>query len=167
MQSEAPNVNAPCTYGGAYSGAQTNFYWVVGVDRDPATNLPRESSYKSNQVDANICDHAPNAPSNLAGLLTNGQLGLSWSAPSPTDPDASNGDTITSWRIYRWDPSQGSTPQISVNNRLQLVGAGNGSPFVTTATDASPDPGGAPQDYCVTAVDTHLDESSCSNVWQQ
>jgi hypothetical protein len=80
---------------------------------------------------------------------------------SPLDPDS--GDSISSWRIYRWSPSQDSSPQVS--NRLQLVG--NGPPAVTTATDASPDPGGAPQDYCVTAVDTHLNESPCSAVWQQ
>jgi prepilin-type N-terminal cleavage/methylation domain-containing protein len=150
------------------SSIATNTYWVIGWDRDPATNVPRPSSYQSLPVDADACDHAPNPPSNLTGLLSNGQLGLSWSAPSPADPDsASNGDTITAWRIYRWSPSQGSTPQVSLGNRLALVGAGNGSPFVTTATDASPDPGGAPQDYCVTAVDTHLNESQCSNVWQQ
>jgi hypothetical protein len=33
---------------------------------------------------------------------------------------------------------------------------------VTSYTDSSPDPGGVTQNYCVTAVDTHLDESSCS-----
>jgi type IV pilus assembly protein PilV len=143
-----------------------NLYWVIGWDRDPATNLPRQSSYLSAQVDANRCDHAPSAPSSLTGSFSNGALALGWSAPaSPVDPDA--GDTITSWRIYRWAPSQGNTPQISVGNRLQLVGAGSGAPFVTTANDASPDPGGAAQNYCVTAVDAHLNESPCSNVWQQ
>jgi hypothetical protein len=52
---------------------------------------------------------------------------------------------------------------VSIANRVQLVGAGSGSPFVTTASDASAQPG---QDYCVTAVDTHLNESSCSSVFQ-
>jgi hypothetical protein len=50
-------------------------------------------------------------------------------------------------------------------SRYQLIGATNGSgSTVTSYTDSSADPGGVTQDYCVTAVDTHLDESSCSNV---
>jgi hypothetical protein len=159
-------VNQSCTYLGQYPGAKTNYYWVIGWDRDPATNLPRQSTYQSAQVDANRCDHPPSAPGSLTGSVSNGALNLSWSAPaSPLDPDS--GDTITAWRLYRWDPSQGNTPQLGVNNRQQLVGAGTGSPLVTTASDSSPDPGGTAQDYCVTAVDTHLNESPCSNVWQQ
>jgi hypothetical protein len=80
------------------------------------------------------------------------------------DPDS--GDTITSWRIYRWTP-HGASLQMTVANRFQLVGAGTPASPITTATDASPDPGGTAQDYCVSAVDTHLDESPCSNVLQQ
>jgi hypothetical protein len=164
MNSEAPSFNSPCTYQQPYNGGTSNVYWVVGVDRDSSTNQPRESSARSAQVDANLCDHPPSAPSNLSGSLSNGALNLSWSSPgSPVDPDS--GDTITAWRIYRWSPSQGNTPQVNVSNRLQLVG--NGPPSVTTATDASPDPGGAAQNYCVTAVDSHLNESPCSGVWQQ
>jgi hypothetical protein len=147
------------------SSGTTNTYWVIGYDLDPLTNQPRPSSYQSTSVDANACDHPPNGPNNLTGSLSNGSLNLSWSATGQPDPDAN--DTITAWRIYRWPASQGNTPQLTPGNRLQLVGAGSGSPFVTTASDASPDPGGATQDYCVTAVDTHLNESSCSNVWQQ
>jgi hypothetical protein len=161
MNAEKPPTK-PCTYLSQYPGGTSNFYWVVGVDRDPVTNQPRESTAQSMQIDANLCDHPPNAPTNLTGSLSSGALNLSWSLPaSPLDPDS--GDSISSWRIYRWSPSQGSSPQVS--NRLQLVG--NGPPAVTTATDASPDPGGAAQDYCVTAVDTHLNESPCSAVWQQ
>jgi type IV pilus assembly protein PilV len=168
MATEAPPVNSQCTYQQPYPGVKTNVYWVVGVDRDPVTNLPRESTLKSAQVDANLCDHAPSAPGNLTGSLNGGALNLNWFAPAaPVDPDASSGDTITSWRVYRWPASQGNTPQLSVANRLQLVGAGNGGSFVTTASDPSPDPSGVTQDYCLTSVDTHLDESPCSNVWQQ
>jgi prepilin-type N-terminal cleavage/methylation domain-containing protein len=155
---------ATCTYQQSYT--TPNVYWVVGVDRDPNGNI-RESSFKSPSVDANLCDHAPSAPTNLTGSPSGGAFNLSWFVPSPVDPDSGSGDTITAWRVYRWPVSQGSTPQITVANRLQLVGAGSGSPFVTTASDTSPDPGGAQQYYCVTAVDTHLNESPCSSVTQQ
>jgi prepilin-type N-terminal cleavage/methylation domain-containing protein len=170
MQSEAPG-NGSCTYQQSY--ATSNYYWVVGVDRDPTTNNPRDpnnnvpgaTAYQTRPVDANLCDHAPKAPTNLTGSLSNGALNLSWTAPaSPVDPDS--GDTITSWRIYRWTP-HGASLQMTVANRFQLVGAGTPASPVTTATDASPDPGGTAQDYCVSAVDTHLDESPCSNVLQQ
>jgi prepilin-type N-terminal cleavage/methylation domain-containing protein len=168
MQTEAPPVNTPCTYQQPYSGGKTNVYWVVGVDRDPTTNQPRESTLQSSHVDANLCDHPPSVPSNLTGSLSLGALTLNWWAPAaPVDPDSPSGDGITAWRLYRWPASQGSTPQLSVANRLELVGAGNGASLVTTAGDPSPDPGGSTQDYCVTSVDTHLDESPCSNVWTQ
>jgi hypothetical protein len=53
-----------------------------------------------------------------------------------------------------------------VLGRLQLVGALDASGnWVTTATDNSPDPGGVQQNYCVTSVDLHLNESSCSNTF--
>jgi prepilin-type N-terminal cleavage/methylation domain-containing protein len=168
MQAEVPPVNSPCTYQQPYPNGQSNVYWVVGWDRDPNTNQPRESMLKSAQVDANLCDHPPSAPSSLTGSLSAGALNLNWFAPAaPVDPDSASGDRITAWRLYRWDSSQGSTPQLSVANRLQLVGAGSGGSLVTTASDPSPDPGGAPQDYCVTSVDTHLNESPCSNVLTQ
>jgi prepilin-type N-terminal cleavage/methylation domain-containing protein len=168
MQAEAPPVNTSCTYQQPYPNGKSNLYWVVGVDRDPNTNQPRESALRSVQVDGNLCDHPPSAPGSLAGSLGSGGLTLNWFAPpAPVDADSASGDGITAWRLYRWDPSQGSTPQLSVANRLQLVGAGNGASFVTTAGDPSPDPGGVPQNYCVTAVDTHLNESPCSNVLTQ
>ena len=49
-------------------------------------------------------------------------------------------------------------------SRYELLGkldaSGN---TVTGFTDPSPDPGGVTQNYCITAVDTHLNESPCSN----
>jgi type IV pilus modification protein PilV len=163
MPADAPPVNSSCTYQQPYPGGKSNVYWVVGWDRDPNNNnQPRESTLKSNQVDANLCDHPPSAPGNLTGSLSAGALNLNWFAPAaPVDPDSAYGDGINAWRLYRWPASQGSTPQLSVANRLQLVGAGNGGSFVTSASDPSPQG----QDYyCVTSVDTHLNESPCSNV---
>jgi hypothetical protein len=136
----------------------SNHYWVVGVDSNPATGQPRQSTSTSPAVDANLCDHPPSAPTNLTGTLSNGQLQLSWTAPSPADPDA--GDSIAYWRIYRFT---GSSPNVP-GDRYDLIGALDSSGNqVTSYTDQSPDPGGAQQNYCVTSVDTHLNESPCSN----
>lgn len=142
------------------SYTQANPYWVVGVDTDPTTGAPRESTQLSPKVDANLCDHAPSAPVGLTGSLASGAVTLTWQAPaSPVDPDP--GDSIQAWRIYRW-PS-GQIAQFP-GSRLQLVGAVDSSGnAVTSFTDHSPDPGGIAQNYCVTSVDSHLDESACSN----
>jgi hypothetical protein len=96
----------------------------------------------------------------LTGSLSNGALTLNWQVPaSPADPDP--GDSIQAWRIYRW--SSGQNAQFP-GSRLQLVGAVDSSGSgVTSFTDHSPDPGGVTQNYCVTSVDSHLDESACSN----
>jgi prepilin-type N-terminal cleavage/methylation domain-containing protein len=155
IPSARPN---PCT-SSSQSYTTTDWYWVVGVDTDPSTGAPRESSAQSPKVDANLCDHQPNAPSALSGTLSNGQLALTWSAPSPAEPDS--WDSIQAWRIYRWP----STRAVQIpGDRYQLVG---NSPAATSYTDGSPDPGGVQQKYCVTAVDTHLDESPCSGVLTQ
>ncbi len=135
-----------------------NVYWVVGVDSDPTTGNPRESTSLSTKVDANLCDHRPNTPTGLSGTLSGGTMTLNWSAPSPADPDS--GDSIIGWRVYRW--ASGTSVQYP-GSRLQLVGSTDGQGHaVTTATDSSPDPAGVKQNYCVTAVDTHLNESTCS-----
>lgn len=131
-------------------------YWVVGVDTNSSTGQPRESTSTSTAVDANLCDHPPSAPTNLTGTLSNGQIVLSWTAP--TDPDS--WDSIQYWRIYRYTGTSPSDPA----NRYSLIGTldSTGSQ-VTSFTDSSPDPGGVSQNYCVSAVDTHMNESPCSN----
>jgi prepilin-type N-terminal cleavage/methylation domain-containing protein len=147
-------LNPPQTY------ATTNFYWVVGVDTDPVTGQPRVSTATSPKVDANICDHQPNAPTGLAGVLLNGTVTLNWVAPVTPDPDA--GDSLLGWRVYRWPTGQ--SPQFP-GSRLALVGTLNssGQPLVSYA-DSSADPLGVTQTYCVTSVDTHMNESPCSLV---
>ena len=143
----------------AQSFTTTDKYWVVGVDTNPATGAARESTQKSPTDDANLCDHPPSAPTGLTGSLSGGQMALSWSAPSPADPDS--GDSIAYWRIYRWSGTGPSYP----SNRLDYIGALDSSGNqVTTYTDTSADPGGVAQNYCVTAVDTSLNESPCSGV---
>jgi hypothetical protein len=160
----APSPNPPATptcNTTPQSYTTPNLYWVVGVDTDPSTGLARESTQLSTKIDANLCDHAPASPTGLSGTVAGGSLQLTWSAPSaPTDPDV--GDSIQEWRIYRWTAS-GSVQ--FPTSRLDLVGAldSAGHP-VTSYTDHAPDPGGVNQSYCVTALDSHLDESPCSNV---
>ncbi len=132
-------------------------FWVVGVDRDPSTGQPRVSTSQSTSVDADLCDHPPSAPTNLTGTLSNGQMTLNWTAPS--DPDS--WDSVDFWRIYRWTGTGPSYP----GSRYELIGALNSSnQQVTSYTDTSADPGGVAQNYCVTAVDTHMNESPCSGV---
>jgi hypothetical protein len=159
----APSPNPPSTptcNATPQSYTTSNLYWVVGVDSDPTTGQPRESTSLSPKIDANLCDHAPSPPTGLNATVVNGSIKLTWSAPSsPVDPDP--GDSIQAWRIYRW-PASGSVQ--FPGNRLDLVGSVNSSGnSVTSYTDTSPDPGGVTQSYCVTSVDTHLDESGCSN----
>jgi Tfp pilus assembly protein PilV len=139
----------------AQSFTTTDNYWVVGVDTNSSTGLPRESTSQSTHIDANLCDHPPSAPTNLSGTLSGGQLSLSWTAP--TDPDT--GDSVESWRIYRWTGTGPSYP----GSRYDLIGTqdANGNQ-VTKYTDSSPDPGGVTQNYCVTAVDSRMSESPCS-----
>lgn len=152
IPSARPN---PCT-SSSQSYTTTNYYWVIGVDTDPTTRVPRESTLQSPQVDANLCNHQPHAPTTLSGTLDDGQLSLTWNAPSPAAPDA--WQSIQAWRVYRWPSSRGV--QVP-GDRYQLVG---NSPAVTRYVDSSPNPGGVQQSYCVTAVDTRLNESACSPV---
>jgi prepilin-type N-terminal cleavage/methylation domain-containing protein len=151
---------APVCASPPQSYTQKDQYWVVGVDKDPTTGAPRESNQLSPKVDANLCDHPPTAPLALTGTVSGGAVTLDWQAPaSPADSDP--GDSIQAWRIYRWPFGQSTQ---FPGSRLQLVGAVDSSgSAVTTFTDNAPDPGGVTQSYCVTSVDTHLDESSCSN----
>lgn len=149
--------SGPCPTSPTDISGQPNVYWVIGYDTDPNTGQPRASAATPQTADANICDNPPSPPSNLtAASQTNGTLVLNWTAPAASG-DIDPGDKIQGWRIYRWTPG-------SSQARLSYVDASSGSQPVATFTDRSPDPGGATQDYCVTSVDTHLNEStSCSN----
>jgi prepilin-type N-terminal cleavage/methylation domain-containing protein len=138
--------------------AQPNLYWVKAVDlvgEGAASATPPANPWS----DANLCDHAPSPPSNLNVNVANGTATLNWSAP-PSPQDIDPGDSILGWRIYRWaSGGNGSYP----GSRLAYVGAVNAGQTVTSFTDSSADPGGVVQSYCVTSVDTRLNESACSN----
>ncbi|MFL5824863.1 MAG: hypothetical protein ACJ764_15635 [Solirubrobacteraceae bacterium] len=134
----------------------TDNYWVVGVDTNTSNGQPRESTSQSTHVDANLCDHPPATPTGLTGSLSGGKMTLNWTAPS--DPDS--GDSVQFWRIYRWTGTGPGFP----GGRYDFIGAlGSSGSQATTYTDSSPDPGGVAQNYCVTAVDTHMSESPCSS----
>jgi hypothetical protein len=163
----------PCSSTPTDGSNPSNVYWVVGVDTYPAgganAGQPRESTLTSpltspSSPDADVCDNPPSRPTNLTALSTAGSVALHWTAPAaPGDIDP--GDSIQGWRIYRWTVgSMPSTPAQAYNSRLVYVGAVNAGQPVTSYTDSSPDPNGQTQDYCVTAVDSHLNESSCSNL---
>jgi hypothetical protein len=82
------------------SGTQTyattsNTYRVVGVDTDPSTQTARASTAQSPSMDANLCDHPPNAPSNLKGTVSGGAMILNTGAERvryciPTDTATGN-----------------------------------------------------------------------------
>ena len=81
-------------------------------------------------------------PSNEVQATTSGgtgSVGLAWTAVSGA----------TGYKIYRGSAA-------GAEKLLGSVGA------VTSYTDRSPDPNGVQQSYCVTAVDTRLNESPCS-----
>jgi type II secretory pathway pseudopilin PulG len=150
-----------CTNPPTDGTAPSNVYWVVGVDTNSSTGQPRAGTLTSPSSDANVCDHQPSAPSGLTATTSSGAVRLAWAAPSaPGDPDTP-WDYIAGWRIYRW--ASGSAGNYA-GNRLAYVGAVNGAQ-TATFTDSSPDPNGVTQNYCVTSVDTRLNESAqCSNV---
>lgn len=139
----------------------SNLYWVVGVDTDPTTGLPRQSTVLSTKVDANLCDHPPKKAGTLSLTSGSGSITLSWALPgSPVDPDT--GDSIDGWWIYRW-PKGGAFA--APGTRYAFIGSTDASGnWVTSYVDQSPDPGGTQQNYCVTGVDRILQESGgCSN----
>jgi hypothetical protein len=161
MDQSATSPNPPATptcNNPPQSYTTQNLYWVVGVDTDPTTGAARESTQQSPAVDANLCNHGPNTPTGLTATVSGGSVTLNWQVPSTADQDA--GDSIQAWRIYRWPTNRGVSDP---GDRLDLVGALDFSGHsVTTYTDKSADPGGLAQNYCVTAVDTQLGESTCS-----
>jgi prepilin-type N-terminal cleavage/methylation domain-containing protein len=161
-----PAMPPGCTYSTANGPANT--YWVVGVDYNipPNQTQLRQSTALSPTANANACENAPSHPNGLSGSApVNQVINLTWTAPtSPTDADP--GDSVQAWRVYRWPqgtpfPGPGSA---RLSDRLQLVGSGNNM-SVTSATDNAADPGGVPQNYCVTAIDVQVNESQCSNTW--
>jgi len=121
---------------------QSLTYWVVAVDRDPSGN--ERDGDSSAVVEVNGQNRPPNAPTGLTVTKDgNGNTHLNWTAPSTPDPDA--GDSIHSYRIYR----DGTT----VGDRINRVDG-------TETFVADPRTWDEVHQYWVTAVDTHMQEST-------
>jgi hypothetical protein len=120
-------------------------YYVRAYDRDAAGNLRvSENSLPLIVVDTNA---APYGVANLTlTKLSNGDTKLTWTRPSPEDPDA--GDSISFFRIYR--------DGVSLANRYDRYFDFTGSASVAwTDTDTE----GVQHSYSVTAVDQQYAES--------
>ncbi len=130
------------------------YYYVVAVDQNGAA--PREGTPTAS-IDVNLCNHAPKKMGSIS-LVNNsdGTVSLTGSLPgSPTDVDSA--DDIYAFRIYRWT---GTSLPVNPADRYDFVLLAGLTGFV----DPSPRPGGVLQKYCVTTVDTRMQESPCSNV---
>jgi hypothetical protein len=116
-------------------------YYVVAVDTDPAGDLREGDRSSKDVIQGNQVPYAPTALT--ATKDSYGNTILSWSEPSPPDPD--NGGTIDFYRIYR----DGTT----YADRYDRTGFGELS-FIDN------NPGGAAHTYWVSAVDNHYAEST-------
>jgi len=120
-------------------------YYVRAYDRDPGGNVRPSLDYAHL-----IVTKDNNAPFQVADLalskLPTGDTKLTWTRPSPDDPDA--GDSISFFRIYR--------DGILMSNRYERYFDSSGSPTVTW-TDTSTN--GVGHTYWVTSVDQHYAES--------
>jgi hypothetical protein len=139
------------------SASSSLSYYVVAVDQNGAS--PREGTPTAT-IDVNKCNHVPKPIPCCISIINNadGTLSLNGSLPAaPTDPDS--GDAVNALRVYRWTGGSATTPSIVADRYEFLFVAG-----LTGFTDFSPRPGGVNQKYCITTVDTHMEESACSNV---
>jgi prepilin-type N-terminal cleavage/methylation domain-containing protein len=114
-------------------------YWVVACYYDTSGVLQEGTA--ATPINAYAADNPPNAPSWTSTPLTNlsdGTTQLQWNLSSG-DPDT--GDSVEMYRIYR------------DGQRYDTVGA-------TTGSYIDSNPGGTTHSYYVTAVDTHMQEST-------
>lgn len=136
----------------SYSGSPF-YYAVYAVDRDPSGNL-REGAVSYANV--NTTNRPPKAPASFALTRSGATVTLSWTLPStPLDPDT--GDNIDSFRVYRKDGTVSGTPTYLDRydrERLQVLCSGTSCSYTDTGAGATT------RTYWVTAVDTHLRESS-------
>jgi prepilin-type N-terminal cleavage/methylation domain-containing protein len=114
-------------------------YWVVPCYYD--TNSVLQEGTATTPINAYAADSPPNAPSWTSTPLTtlsDGTTQLQWNLSSG-DPDT--GDSVEMYRIYR------------DGQRYDTVGG-------STSSYIDSNPGGTTHSYYVTAVDTHMEEST-------
>jgi hypothetical protein len=119
-------------------------YQVVAVDRDPSGTLREGRRTASVVVGASGTNNPPNAPTNLAAATSSGNTILVWKAPVIADPDL--GDSIDHYVIYR--------DGVAFADRFDRTQTGSQLSFTDTRTN------GIQHSYWVSAVDTHLGEST-------
>ena len=118
-------------------------YWVYAYDTDPVTGQPGKGD-RSDLLPVVLDNQRPYAPTSLTATRNNGTVTLTWTRPSPEDPDT--GDGIEFYRIYRDGRALGDRYD-------RWFDGGATATWQDTAT------GGTPHTYRVTAVDKHYAES--------
>lgn len=119
-------------------------YQVVAVDRDGSGNLREGRRTASINVPASGANTRPNPPTNLAAATSSGNTIVVWKAPLIPDPDP--GDSIHHYVIYR--------DGVAFADRFDRTQTGAQLTFTDTRTN------GQQHSYWVSAVDTHLAEST-------
>jgi prepilin-type N-terminal cleavage/methylation domain-containing protein len=119
-------------------------YTVYAYDRDPA-GQPRAGDASQPRI-VTAGNQPPNPPTSLAGTRNaDGSVTLTWSRPSPEDPDGPP-DGVEFYRIYR-------DGQALQNRFDRWFDTGSNVTWQDTETN------GLQHTYWVTAVDTHYMES--------
>ena len=136
----------------AYSSSSAYYYAVYAVDRDPNGAL-REGAISYTNV--NTGNRPPNAPTGFTASKGSSGVTLSWTLPKTQDPDS--GDSIASFRIYRKNGSVTGTPTYLDRYDREAIEALCPTSTCSYVDDST---SGTTHTYWVTAVDTHLRESS-------
>jgi Tfp pilus assembly protein PilE len=138
----AQGLTTTCTDPSPPSGSDIK-YNVYAYDKAPTTGTPRASTAAT--LDVFNTDTPPYPPLSLAASNSGGVTTLTWTRPSPSDPDA--GDSISFYRIYR--------DGTDVSSRYdRWYASGSSVSWQDTHT------GGAQHTYWISAVDTRYGEST-------
>jgi prepilin-type N-terminal cleavage/methylation domain-containing protein len=118
-------------------------YYVRAYDKTPGTGVPRYGA-DSGPLLVTDTNTPPNPPTISSILSSGGVTTITWSKPSPADPDS--GDGVAFYRIYRDGTSISDRYERWYDSSANVT-------YQDTVTD------GKPHTYYVTAVDTHYAES--------
>ena len=121
-------------------------YYVRAYDKTPITGVPRPSPNVAT-LHVLALNTAPYAPVGVTASTSGGVTTLTWTKPSPEDPDS--GDSINFYRIYRDGTDVGSRYD-------RWYSTASSVSWQDTHT------GGTEHTYYVSAVDTHFGESTLS-----
>jgi Tfp pilus assembly major pilin PilA len=138
--------------GACASGTDHYYYAIRAVDRDSSGAL-REGSLAS----TDICtgNTAPGVPGSFGGSRSGSDNTLTWTVPA----DADTGDSIKAFRIYRNTSNSGPSPSADRIAYKDVLDACTGS-STGSSCSFTESIGSSNYYYWVTAVDSHLRESS-------